>query len=106
MADEVIIYNELPLTEAFIPTRLWHREGQLRELERCLKPALRNRSIENVLLVGPSGTGKTVLTRWVLESHFQGIGVYVNCWKYRTAHEVLLAEGPVRHLKPRLELLP
>jgi Cdc6-like AAA superfamily ATPase len=38
--NESIIYNELPLTEAFIPTRLLHREGQLRELERCLKPAL------------------------------------------------------------------
>jgi Cdc6-like AAA superfamily ATPase len=35
--DESIIYNELPLTEAFIPTRLLHREGQLRELERCFE---------------------------------------------------------------------
>jgi len=37
--NDSIIYNELPLTEAFIPTRLLHREGQLKELERCLKPA-------------------------------------------------------------------
>ena len=51
--EESIIYNELPLTEAFVPTRLLHREGQLRELERCLKPALHNKSIENVFLVGP-----------------------------------------------------
>ncbi|MEM2742192.1 MAG: AAA family ATPase [Nitrososphaeria archaeon] len=84
-----IIYNDLPLTEAFIPTRLLHREGQLRELERCLKPALHNRSIENVFLVGPSGTGKTTLAKWVLESYFKEISAYVNCWKYGSTHEVL-----------------
>jgi Cdc6-like AAA superfamily ATPase len=87
--NESIIYNELPLTEAFIPTRLWHREGQLRELERCLKPALHNRIIENVFLVGPSGTGKTTLAKWVFESYFKEVSVYVNCWKYRSSHEIL-----------------
>lgn len=90
MVDEdSIIYNELPLTEAFIPTRLLHREGQLKELERCLKPALRNRTIENVFLVGPSGTGKTTLAKWILESYFKEVSCYVNCWKYRSTHEVL-----------------
>ena len=84
-----IIFNELPLTEAFIPTRILHREGQLRELERCLKPALKKRSIENVFLVGPSGTGKTTLAKWILESYFKEISAYVNCWKYRSTHEVL-----------------
>ena len=87
--EETIVYNELPLTEAFIPTRLFHREGQLRELERCLKPALRNRTIENVFLVGPSGTGKTTLAKWILESYFKEISAYVNCWKYRSTHEIL-----------------
>jgi len=87
--EDSIIYNELPLTESFIPTRLLHREGQLRELERCLKPALRNRTIENVFLVGPSGTGKTTLAKWILESYFREISCYVNCWKYRSTHEVL-----------------
>ncbi|MGB9694031.1 MAG: Cdc6/Cdc18 family protein, partial [Fervidobacterium sp.] len=87
--EESIIYNELPLTEAFIPTRLLHREGQLRELERCLKPALRNRNIENAFLVGPSGTGKTTLAKWVLESYFKEFSAYVNCWKYRSSHEIL-----------------
>jgi len=87
--EEPIIHNELPLTEAFIPTRLFHREGQLREIERCLKPALHNRAIENVFLVGPSGTGKTTLAKWILESYFKEISCYINCWKYRSTHEVL-----------------
>jgi len=79
----------LPLTEAFIPTRLFHKESKLKELERYLKPALRNRAIENVFLVGLSGTGKTTLAKWILESYFREISCYVNCWKYRSTHEVL-----------------
>jgi hypothetical protein len=43
--DAPIIVNEEALTEAFVPTRLFHREGQIREPERCLKPTLKNRSI-------------------------------------------------------------
>lgn len=87
--NETIVFNELPLTEAFIPTRLLHREGQLRELERCLRPALRKKSVENVFLVGPSGTGKTTVVTWILESYFKEISAYVNCWKYRSMHDVL-----------------
>jgi len=87
--DETIIFNELPLTEVFIPTRLLFREGQIQELARCLKPALKNKSIQNVFLVGESGTGKTTTGKWVLESYFKDISVYVNCWKYRSTHEVL-----------------
>jgi cell division control protein 6 len=87
--DTPIIINEEALTEAFVPTRLLHREGQIRELERCLKPALKNRSIENIFLMGTSGTGKTTITKWILENYFKEISAYVNCWKYRTTHEVL-----------------
>ncbi len=89
MDDAPILINEEALTEAFVPTRLLHREGQVRELERCLSPALKNRSIENIFLIGTSGTGKTTVVKWILESYFKELSAYVNCWKYRTPHEVL-----------------
>ena len=89
MDDAPILINEDALTEAFVPTRLLHREGQVRELERCLSPALKNRSVENIFLMGPSGTGKTTIIRWIFENYFEGISAYVNCWKHRTTHEVL-----------------
>src|SRR2546426_8304990 len=89
MSEDSILVNELPLTETFIPTRLLFREGQLKEIERCLSPALRNRKISNLYLVGPTGTGKTSVAKWILETHFQGQSAYVNCWKYQTAHDVL-----------------
>ena len=107
---EDIIYNELPLTEAFIPTRLLHREGQHHELERCLKPALHRRSVDNVFLIGPTGTGKTSVARWILGSHFKEISCYVNCWKHRTTYEVLKEilltfQIPVHGREPTSELV-
>lgn len=89
MDEAPVLINEEALTEAFVPTRLLHREGQVRELERCMSPALKNRSVENIFLMGPSGTGKTTIIKWIFESHFEGISAYVNCWKQRTTHEVL-----------------
>jgi len=89
MSDEPVIINELQLTEAFVPTTLIHRERQLKALEHCLEPALQNRRVTNVFLVGPTGTGKTSVAKQVLEAHFDGRAACVNCWKYRTAHEVL-----------------
>ena len=106
----MIVLNEMPLTEVFIPTRLLHRDGQLREVERCLKPFLAGRAPENLFLVGPTGTGKTTVARWMLETHFHGRYVYVNCWKYRRSHQVLREillsfEVPVHGREPTSELI-
>lgn len=111
MYDEApIIVNEEALTEAFIPTRLLHREGQIQEFDRCLRPALENRSIENIFLIGTSGTGKTSVAKWVLESYFKEISAYVNCWKHRTTFEVLKEillnlQVPVHGREPTGELV-
>jgi cell division control protein 6 len=110
MDEAPILIDEEALTEAFVPTRLLHREGQIRELERCLKPALKNRSIENIFLIGTSGTGKTTIAKWILENYFKEISAYVNCWKYRTTHEVLkeillVLQIPVHGREPTGELI-
>jgi orc1/cdc6 family replication initiation protein len=108
--EEPIIVNEEALTEAFIPTRLLHREGQIRELERCLRPALENHFIENIFLTGTAGTGKTTITKWILENYFKEISAYVNCWKHRTTHEalseiLLILQVPVHGREPTGELI-
>lgn len=87
--EEPVLINEDVLAEAFTPTRLLHREGQLKELERCLQPALEGRHIENVFLTGKTGTGKTVVSKWILENYFEDQAVYVNCWENETTHQVL-----------------
>lgn len=108
--NDTILTNEDALTEAFVPTRVLHREGQLRKLERCLKPALYNKSIQNVFLVGAPGTGKTAIARWVLENYFKEVSAYVNCWRYRTTHQVLRKillsiKIPVHGREPTAELI-
>jgi len=87
--DGIIIHNVEPLEEAFPPTRLWHRDGQRDEIAFCLKPALKKKRIRNLYLHGPPGTGKTVLTKWILENHFQEISAYVNCFRFRTTKEIM-----------------
>jgi len=41
------------------------------------------RSVENIFLMGASGTGKTTIVKWILENYFGGSSAYVNCWKHR-----------------------
>lgn len=110
MSDYPILVNEEALTEAFVPTRLLHREGQIRQIEKCLTPALENKPIENIFLLGVSGTGKTTVIKWILENYFEGISAYINCWKNRTNYEVLKEillslQLPVHGREPTSELI-
>lgn len=110
MDDYPILINEDVLTETFVPSRLFHREGQIREIERCLKPALKNKRIENIFLLGTSGTGKTTTIKWILENYFKDTSAYINCWKNRTNYEVLkevllTLQIPVHGREPTSELI-
>ncbi|MBN3037588.1 MAG: orc1/cdc6 family replication initiation protein [Candidatus Diapherotrites archaeon] len=89
----VIIRDDTPLREWFVPEHIMHREGQQQEIARCLKPITLNRASRNVFMYGPCGTGKTLLAQWVmkeLEAHSaQARTAYVNCWKRNTTHAAL-----------------
>jgi cell division control protein 6 len=84
-----IIFNVEPLEDAFVPTRLLHRDGQKDEIVRCLEPALKGKSITNIYLCGPSGTGKTALIRHIIENYFKEYSAYVNCFRFRTTRDIL-----------------
>ena len=89
----VIIRDEQPLLEYFIPESIMHREGQKQELAECLRPVTISRRPRNVFLYGPCGTGKTLLVQWMLrelEGHTsRARTAYVNCWKRNTTHAAL-----------------
>ncbi len=91
--ENFIIKDESALTEAFIPGRLLHRDGERDYIASCLKPVIINQSIRNLFLYGSTGTGKTSLMRWMfreLESHTPNAKtIYINCWKAQTTHAVL-----------------
>ncbi len=86
--ENSIFLNEDALAEVFVPPKVLHREHQISELQKRLKPALENRSVENIFLTGTSGTGKTAVAKHILSSKFSEISAYINCWKHRTTHEV------------------
>lgn len=89
----VLIRDEQPLLEHFIPENITHREGQKQELAECLRPVTIGRKPRNVFLYGPCGTGKTLLVQWMLrelEGHTsRARTAYVNCWKRNTTHSTL-----------------
>ncbi|MBI2183960.1 MAG: AAA family ATPase [Thaumarchaeota archaeon] len=88
MVSELII-DETPLTEPYVPERLLHREGVIKEVASSLKPVMKNRSADNLLIYGDSGTGKTTVIKHLLESEFKDSSVYINCWNVKTRHKIL-----------------
>ena len=67
--DEIpdIYKNREALSHRFVPEELPHREEQMRELASYLKHALRNSTPPNLLVLGHTGTGKTVTVKKVLQ---------------------------------------
>jgi len=100
MHDSIVLDEEM-FDENYIPERILCREGQIKEMAKCLKPARDGKSIINLFIFGPPGVGKTMLCRWILNEHFPKKSVYVNCWSKRTSHkvmeEILLQSGIIVH---------
>ncbi len=81
------------LTISFTPETIPHREKQVNDLGRILAPALKDGRPSNVFLYGRTGTGKTLVSRFV-GSELERISgengskvktVYVNCKMKRVA---------------------
>ncbi|MFX1253781.1 MAG: ORC1-type DNA replication protein [Promethearchaeota archaeon] len=54
------------LSSSFVPDNLPHREQQIRELGQILASALRGATPSNIFVYGKTGTGKTAVTKYVL----------------------------------------
>jgi len=82
-----LFVNREALTISFIPEAISHREKQINDLGRILASALKGGRPSNVFLYGRTGTGKTLVSRYVgseLERISQSNGnkikiLYVNC---------------------------
>lgn len=89
-----IIRNLEVLEEVFIPSRIVHREGQLKALRDCLNPLLKNLNPRDSFLWGKPGTGKTCIARYLTQELKKETGVkvaYVNCWEAPSRFRILFS---------------
>lgn len=88
-----IFRNENALLPDFSPAELLHRDSQLQEIARALKPLASASKPANLFIYGPTGTGKTSSVRHVFQQLSEYSGkvacVYVNCWEYSSKQAVL-----------------
>ena len=105
------------LRPEFVPQELVHRDAEVNHLAHVLEPLTRGAPADAALLTGPSGTGKTCISRYMADRLQQeSLSVetqYVNCWqnysRFRTVYRVLEGLGKTldihRQSTPHDELL-
>jgi orc1/cdc6 family replication initiation protein len=93
MFENRIIRNAQVLTEDFIPSRVLHRDGQLKTIRDDMRPMLKGLSPRHAFLFGKPGTGKTCMARYVageLAAHTSTVSsIYINCWESSSRFKVL-----------------
>lgn len=88
-----IFKDKSRLTTTFVPDEILHRDHEINQLSLALAPSLRGYQPNNVFVYGTCGTGKTMVTRYVLNqlsemSYLNGGSlktIYINCKMKRVA---------------------
>ncbi len=94
---EPIFKSKEALRHSYTPTELPHREKEIRHLANILAPALKGETPSNILIYGKSGTGKTIVSKFIareLMNTGKKLGVpvkamYINCEITDTKYRVL-----------------
>jgi orc1/cdc6 family replication initiation protein len=92
MEENKVIKDLRVLSEEFIPSRIIHRDGQLKEIRDYLNPITNNQNPKNSFLYGSPGTGKTCISKYVvdeLKKYSTVLNSYVNCWEYPSRFKIL-----------------
>jgi orc1/cdc6 family replication initiation protein len=81
------------LRAGFVPREVEHRDGEVDHLSSVLAPVTNGEPADTALVTGPSGTGKTCISKFVTERlREEALGVestYVNCWRNYTRFRAL-----------------
>lgn len=99
-SPELFQGNREILRETYIPSRLPHREHQIRQVAEILAPALKGNFPSNLLIYGKIGTGKTAVVAQVrLDMQRRGEAarkltfITVNCGNVETPYSLLQTIG-------------
>jgi orc1/cdc6 family replication initiation protein len=83
------------LREEFVPADVVHRDAEVNALSRVLEPISDGEDARPALVTGPSGVGKTTITKFVVgrlkESLLDIESVHVNCWQSYTRFGAIYA---------------
>jgi len=97
LGNNPIFEDKRKLSPHYIPKKLTGRKEEMRKLVRCFKPVLKGGVDQKVIVIGPTGSGKTslgIVFGRELESYGEGIcegveWVRTNCRRWRTSWQVL-----------------
>lgn len=81
------------LRDEFVPAEVQYREAEVDHLSSVLDPLTSDLPTESALITGPTGAGKTCISRFTVErlrEQFLDVTFqYVNCWRRHTAYRTL-----------------
>ncbi len=93
-SGESFFRNPIGLDYDYQPKLVKYRENEMKQIAAAMRPLFQKRSGRNVFVYGPSGVGKTVAVRNLLqelEQETDDIALfYINCWKNDTTFKILL----------------
>lgn len=85
------------LRAGFVPREVEHRDAEVNHLSSILEPCTYGEPADTALVTGPSGAGKTCISKFVAEQLREEVldveVTYVNCWRnytrFRTLYQIL-----------------
>jgi len=97
--SDVEIFNKrFALTTKYLPKNLIARDQQINEVVNLVRPMLSYGEPKNAMIYGKTGTGKTVVVKYVLnklekktkEENFKISSVFINCKAVNTTIRIIL----------------
>lgn len=87
LTNKRVFKNKEVLSSSFVPEDIVHRNGEIETLSRIMAPSLLFERMSNMLVYGFSGTGKSLVTRYVgkklsaiaEEKNVNVLPIYMNC---------------------------
>jgi orc1/cdc6 family replication initiation protein len=81
------------LRAGFVPREVEHRDAEVNHLSSVLEPIADGEPAATAVVTGPSGTGKTCISKFVTERLREAVldveATYVNCWRNYTRFRAL-----------------
>lgn len=109
LSQKSIFRDVSVLSPHYVPRELPFRENQMNEIMSVLSPALRGQKPRNLIIYGPSGTGKTCTMKRVMEDFIlsakskehKATMHYINCRIYTSRYRIL--QRVLKEYVPELE---